>query len=50
MIINLSSIDEEPNIRFWFRERFSGSFLGIHAHAGIFNVGGVDMPSVYGPN
>lgn len=34
----------QPEYRFWFCERFSGSFLGIHAHAGIFNVGGVDMP------
>ena len=34
----------QPEYRFWFCERFSGSFFGIHAHAGIFNVGGVNMP------
>jgi len=34
----------QPEYRFWFCERFSGSFIGIHAHAGIFNVGGIDMP------
>lgn len=34
----------QPEYRFWFCERFSGSFVGIHAHAGIFNVGGIDMP------
>lgn len=34
----------QPEYRFWFCERFSGSFLGVHAHGGIFNVSGVDMP------
>ena len=34
----------QPEYRFWFCERFSGSFIGIHAHAGIFNVGGIHMP------
>lgn len=34
----------QPEYRFWFCERFNGSFFGIHAHAGIFNVGGVHMP------
>ncbi len=34
----------QPEYRFWFCERFLGSFIGLHAHAGIFNVGGIDMP------
>lgn len=34
----------QPEYRFWFCERFSGSFIGIHAHGGIFNVGGIDLP------
>lgn len=34
----------QPEYRFWFCERFTGSFLGFHAHGGIFNVGGIDMP------
>lgn len=40
----------QPEYRFWFCERFSGSFVGVHAHAGIFNVGGIDMPFGVWPN
>lgn len=32
----------QPEARWWFCDAFSGHFLGIHAHGGIFNVGGVD--------
>lgn len=28
----------QPEARFWFCDRFSGHFLGIHGHAGIYNV------------
>ena len=34
----------QPEYRFWFCESFTGSFIGVHAHAGIFNVGGVKIP------
>lgn len=34
----------QPEYRYWFCERFSGHFIGVHAHAGIFNIGGIDMP------
>lgn len=34
----------QPEYRYWFCERFSGHFVGIHAHAGVFNVGGINMP------
>lgn len=34
----------QPEYRYWFCERFSGHFVGLHAHAGVFNVGGVSMP------
>lgn len=32
----------QPEARWWFCDTFSGHFLGIHAHGGIFNVGGID--------
>lgn len=31
----------QPEARYWFCDRFSGHFLGIHAHAGQFNFGGI---------
>ncbi|MDR0833506.1 MAG: DUF3575 domain-containing protein [Candidatus Symbiothrix sp.] len=33
----------QPELRKWFCEPFTGSFFGVHAHYGIFNVGGVDL-------
>ena len=32
----------QPEARYWFCDRFAGHFLGLHLHAGQFNVGGVD--------
>lgn len=32
----------QPEARWWFCDTFSGHFLGLHAHGGIFNVGGID--------
>lgn len=32
----------QPEARWWFCDTFSGHFIGLHAHGGIFNVGGVD--------
>lgn len=32
----------QPEGRYWFCERFSGHFLGIHAHGGQYNIGGFD--------
>mgnify|MGYP000846027008 FL=1 len=34
----------QPEYRWWFCEAFNGHFLGIHAHAAQFNVGGWDIP------
>lgn len=31
----------QPEFRYWFCERFVGTFIGIHAHGGEFNVGGI---------
>lgn len=31
----------QPEFRWWFCERFNGSFIGVHLHGGEFNVGGV---------
>lgn len=29
----------QPEARYWFCDRFSGHFLGVHAHGGQYNVG-----------
>lgn len=31
----------QPEARYWFCDRFGGHFLGIHAHGGQYNVGGL---------
>ena len=31
----------QPEARYWFCDRFSGHFLGFHAHGGQYNVGGL---------
>ena len=34
----------QPEYRFWFCEKFAGSFLGVHLHGGIFNLSGIKLP------
>jgi hypothetical protein len=31
----------QPEFRYWFCDRFSGHFLGMHLHGGQYNVGGL---------
>ena len=31
----------QPELRHWFCERFAGTFIGLHLHAGEFNVSGI---------
>ncbi|MBP3424211.1 MAG: DUF3575 domain-containing protein [Alistipes sp.] len=31
----------QPEARYWFCDRFMGHFLGIHAHGGQYNFGGI---------
>lgn len=33
-----------PEYRFWFRQAMHGTFFGIHAFGGEFNIGGVKFP------
>ncbi|MCM1313480.1 MAG: DUF3575 domain-containing protein [Roseburia sp.] len=33
-----------PEYRWWFCHTFNGSFVGLHAFGGEFNVGGVELP------
>ncbi len=35
----------QPEGRYWLCEKFNGQFLGLHAHAGGFNVGGMKFLS-----
>ena len=34
----------QPELRFWMCEKFNGTFWGIHAHGGEFNVSNLDLP------
>lgn len=31
----------QPEFRYWFCDRFSGHFIGVHLHGGQYNVGGL---------
>ena len=31
----------QPEARYWFCDRFMGHFLGVHAHGGQMNIGGI---------
>lgn len=31
----------QPEARYWFCDRFAGHFVGVHAHGGKYNVGGL---------
>lgn len=33
----------QPEVRYWFCERFNGHFLGLHGHIGEYNVGGIKL-------
>ncbi len=32
----------QPEARYWFCDRFSGHFMGLHVHGGQFNLGGLE--------
>jgi len=32
----------QPEARYWFCDRFAGHFVGVHAHGGQYNIGGID--------
>lgn len=32
----------QPEARYWFCDRFLGHFIGVHAHGGQYNIGGID--------
>ena len=34
----------QPEGRYWLCERFNGHFFGVHAHYGVYNAGGIDLP------
>lgn len=34
----------QPELRYWFCERFSRGFVGIHAHGGQANIGQIEFP------
>lgn len=34
----------QPEIRYWFCDRFAGHFVGAHLLGGQYNIGGLDIP------
>ena len=32
----------QPEVRYWFCDRFAGHFVGAHLHGGQYNIGGID--------
>lgn len=34
----------QPEVRYWFCQRFTGHFIGLELHCGQFNAGGIDLP------
>lgn len=34
----------QPEVRYWFCDVFNGHFVGLHAHGGQYNIGGLDIP------
>lgn len=34
----------QPEYRYWFCDRFNGHFVGVHAHGGVYQAAGIDMP------
>jgi hypothetical protein len=34
----------EPEVRYWFCQKFNGSFIGIHALGGEYNIRNIDLP------
>lgn len=34
----------QPELRYWFCEKFNGHFFGVHLHGGYYNIGGVKLP------
>jgi len=39
----------EPELRYWFCERFNGSALGVHGIYSSYNVGGYYVPALMEP-
>ena len=38
----------QPEFRYWLCERFNGHFFGVHGLFGEYNVGGIEIPSLFG--
>ncbi|AIJ35001.1 DUF3575 domain-containing protein [Porphyromonas gingivalis] len=36
----------QPELRYWFCEKFNGVFIGLHGHVGQMNIAGISVPPV----
>ncbi|MDO5017499.1 MAG: DUF3575 domain-containing protein [Porphyromonas sp.] len=42
--LEIRHIVVQPELRYWFCESFNGAYIGLHAHGGKYNVGGITLP------
>jgi hypothetical protein len=40
----------QPELRYWTKERFNGTFFGAHLHYVRYNIGGIDVPLFHFPS
>ncbi|MDR1557074.1 MAG: DUF3575 domain-containing protein [Tannerellaceae bacterium] len=33
----------QPEVRYWFCQKFNGHFMGLHGHIGGYNIGGIEQ-------
>ena len=34
----------QPELRYWFCDKFNGHFVGAHLHGGVYQAAAIDMP------
>ena len=34
----------QPELRYWFCDKFNGHFVGLHLHGGVYQAAAIDMP------
>lgn len=40
----------QPELRYWFCDKFNGHFVGAHLHGGVYQAAAIDMHGASGPN
>lgn len=40
----------QPELRYWFCDKFNGHFVGFHVHGGVYQAAAINMPGASGRN